>query len=419
MLKHLKKGLAYDDADLLRMPFTAKEVTKAVFQMGALKSPGPDGIPAIFYQKCWHLFKKDFTKAVLSTLNSGVVLREANRPCITLVPKCDNPEEVQDYKHISLCNVFMRVVTKCITNRLLKFMGLLVGPYQNAFISGRNITDNILLAHETIHKINSHKKASGQLLNEGKSGIIFSPNTKLGKVRTCLKVMNIRNNKGIGKYLGLPTEFQTSKKDVFKGLIDNVTKRISSWNGVFLSPARRLTLISSILSNISIYFLSVFKIPVNVTNKISSLLSHFWWSGCRSGKSLHWCSRTFTSLPKSKGGLGIRNIECLNQALLAKHAWRLGNMPNPKDEWLDMDFSFLKDLRVKDLCYNEGGWNEELIKLVSDEESVARILIIPLRAQTKDEVFWPFSKDGTYNVKSGYGVIFSSFFERKGCNNTP
>ncbi|XP_074288621.1 uncharacterized protein LOC141613777 [Silene latifolia] len=373
------------------MPFTAKEVRKAVFQMGPLKSPGPDGIPAIFYQKCWHLVKKDFTKAVLSTLNSGVVLRKANRTFITLVPKCDNPEEVQDYRPISLCNLFMRVVTKCIPNHLLKLMGLLVGPYQNAFLSGRNISDNILLAHEVIHKINSHKKgkhgnfpfkadmskaydrikwdflkadrrrsfghlkrilndycaASGHLPNEGKSGIIFSPNTKLRKVRFCLKVQNIRNNKGIGKYMGMSTEFQTSKNDVFKGLIDNVTKRISSWNGIFLSPAGRLTLISSVLSN---------------------LFTFYRFSKYRSEKSLHWRGRIFTSLLKSKWDLGIWNIECLNQAFLAKHAWRLGNMPNPKDEWLDTDFSFLKDMWVKDFYYNERGWNEELIKLVCDEK---------------------------------------------------
>ncbi|XP_074314266.1 putative mitochondrial protein AtMg00310 [Silene latifolia] len=106
-------------------------------------------------------------------------------------------------------------------------------------------------------------------------------------------------------------------------LIDNVMKRVSSWNGIFLSPAGRLILISSVLSNISNYFLSIFKIPVSVTSKINSLLSHFWWAGCKSGKSTHWCSRNFLSLPKSSGGLGMRNIECLNQALLAKQAWRI------------------------------------------------------------------------------------------------
>ncbi|KAK9756426.1 hypothetical protein RND81_01G096300 [Saponaria officinalis] len=46
------------DLFLLDKSFTAKEVRSAVFQLGPTKSPGPDGIPAIFYQKCWFFIKK-------------------------------------------------------------------------------------------------------------------------------------------------------------------------------------------------------------------------------------------------------------------------------------------------------------------------------------------------------------------------
>ncbi|XP_074262939.1 uncharacterized protein LOC141585787 [Silene latifolia] len=74
------------------------------------------------------------------------------------LPKCDNLEDVKDYRPISLCNVFMRIVTKCITNRLKKVMGYLVGEYQNAFLAGRSISDNIFLAHEAIHRVNAQNK---------------------------------------------------------------------------------------------------------------------------------------------------------------------------------------------------------------------------------------------------------------------
>ncbi|KAK9733812.1 hypothetical protein RND81_04G094000 [Saponaria officinalis] len=49
-----------DEGDLMRLnrPFVAQEEWSTVFQLGPLKSPGPDGIPAIFYQKCWHFIKK-------------------------------------------------------------------------------------------------------------------------------------------------------------------------------------------------------------------------------------------------------------------------------------------------------------------------------------------------------------------------
>ncbi|XP_074300848.1 uncharacterized protein LOC141632177 [Silene latifolia] len=531
------KRVSNDDADSLGKLFTTKEVRQAVFQMDPMKSPGPDSIPAIFYQRCWHLVKKDCMKAILSILNSGTVLKEMNRTFIALVPKCDSPEEVKDYRPISLCNVFMGIVTKCITNRMQKVMGYLVGDYQNAFLSGRSISDNILLAHEAIHKVKHKRGKFGKVAFKADMSKAFDrvkwdflqaillkfgfPERLVNLIMSCvstgirlcrgvtplthiffaddsvfffqnkctvlrsLKRLLVsycdasgQHNKGFGKYLGLPTEFQESKKDVFKGLMESVTKRISSWNGIFLYLAGRLTLISFVLSNLSIFFLSVFKIPVSVTKRINALLSHFWWAGSKSGKCLHWFSRTFTSIPKREGGLGVRNVDCLNQALLAKHAWRLmsnegllfclifrekimgtenqrwlyskkslswgtrsiihglkfimehigwklgldsnlnvwdkkwvnGGALEPKDCLLVASFMFSKDLRVKDICFNNGGWNEGLFNLLFAEESVNQILAIPLHeSQAQDEILWPFINSGKYTVKSGYGIIFNGF----------
>jgi len=45
--------------------FSEEEVQKALFQMHPLKSPGPDGYPAIFYQKNWSTVGRDVCKAVL------------------------------------------------------------------------------------------------------------------------------------------------------------------------------------------------------------------------------------------------------------------------------------------------------------------------------------------------------------------
>ncbi|XP_074287998.1 uncharacterized protein LOC141613158 [Silene latifolia] len=165
--------------------------------------------------------------------------------------------------------------------------------------------------------------ASGQIMNENKSGIIFSLSTTMRSVQEGLSVLHILQNRGIGRYLGIETDFGSSKKTIFNALIETVKQRISSWNGIFLSSAGRLTLISSVLSALSNYVLSVFKIPVSVTNKTNSLFSYFWWVGTRSRSSIHWCSKNFTSLPKSKGGLDIQNIKCMNQAILGKLAWKV------------------------------------------------------------------------------------------------
>ncbi|XP_074283574.1 uncharacterized protein LOC141608119 [Silene latifolia] len=164
---------------------------------------------------------------------------------------------------------------------------------------------------------------SGQQINNNKSAMNFSPNCALRTVTNCLKVFNISSGKEMGLYLGLPTEFGSSKREIFASIINKVCKRIFSWKNAFLSVAGRLTLICSVLSSLSIYSLSAFKMSVSVSSKIDSLISQFWWGGNQVGNGIHWCSKLFTHSSKINGGLGIRNVGCVNQSLLAKIGWKI------------------------------------------------------------------------------------------------
>ena len=51
--------LRAEENDILSAPFTKKEVLDAISQMKPNKAPGPDGFPAEFYRKCWHIIKDD------------------------------------------------------------------------------------------------------------------------------------------------------------------------------------------------------------------------------------------------------------------------------------------------------------------------------------------------------------------------
>ena len=98
----------------------------------------------------------DISQVVLSCLNSGSLLNSINHTFITLIPKVKNPERVYEFRTISLYNVIYKIVSKVIANRLKPFLNNIILETQSAFTTSRLITDNVLIAFESLH----HMKTS-------------------------------------------------------------------------------------------------------------------------------------------------------------------------------------------------------------------------------------------------------------------
>jgi hypothetical protein len=130
--------------------FSEKEISDALFQIGPLKAPGPDGFPARFFQRNWGTLKDKIIAAVQEFFRTGI-MQGANTTSIVLIPKVSNPCKLSEYRPISLCNVVYKVVSKCLVNRLRPLLDDIISPTQSAFVPGRMITDNALLAFECLH----------------------------------------------------------------------------------------------------------------------------------------------------------------------------------------------------------------------------------------------------------------------------
>ncbi|KAL6226651.1 hypothetical protein ACLB2K_000612 [Fragaria x ananassa] len=135
----------------LLVDITMDEVSEAVHQMGALKAPGPDGFPGLFYHKYWEIVR-DLVCLTSNEFFSGVAcLRDLNKTHIVLIPKVPNPEKTSHFRPISLCNNSYKILSKILANRLKRVLPTLISINQNAFVPGRLIQDNILVAHEAYH----------------------------------------------------------------------------------------------------------------------------------------------------------------------------------------------------------------------------------------------------------------------------
>lgn len=134
-------------------PFSAEEISNALFQIGLLKAPGPDGFPAPFFQWNWEILKDEVIKGVLGFFENGVLPEGINDTVIVMTPKGKDPQSLKDYRPISLCNVLYKVISKCLVNRLRPLLDEIIPETQSAFIPGRLITDNATIAFECFHKI--------------------------------------------------------------------------------------------------------------------------------------------------------------------------------------------------------------------------------------------------------------------------
>ncbi|KAA3469681.1 reverse transcriptase [Gossypium australe] len=153
-----------EDNAKLKAKFTTEEIWTALTEMGPTKAPGEDGLPAIFYQKCWSIIGKDVSHYCLQQLNNGMNVSSINKTNIVLIPKVSNPSNISQFRPISLCNVIYKLIAKVIANRLGVVIHKCIDPAQSAFVPGRLITDNVLLAYEILHTLKNKKAGKKGLM---------------------------------------------------------------------------------------------------------------------------------------------------------------------------------------------------------------------------------------------------------------
>ena len=114
-----------------------------------------DGFNGGFYRATWPIISTNLLEAINNVLRSGKLLNQVNHTILCLVPKIEVPATVNDFHPIALCNVFYKILSKILSNRIRPLMPKLIDHNQNAFIKGRKISDSILLAHELCHNLYS------------------------------------------------------------------------------------------------------------------------------------------------------------------------------------------------------------------------------------------------------------------------
>ncbi|GAU25945.1 hypothetical protein TSUD_16830 [Trifolium subterraneum] len=369
VLNLIQPRVTDDDNLVLTAPITKVEIQQALFQMHPDKSPGPDGFNPAFYQRFWEQCSDDIFNAASTWLERGYFPTSLNDTNICLIPKCVNPTSMKDLRPISLCNVLYKMISKVLANRLKCCLDKCVSQEQSAFVEGRSILDNALIATEVIHTLK--RKTKG----------------RRGELALKIDISKAYDKVDWGFLRGIMTRMRFT--DVW---VRWVMMCVSSVNYSVLMNSDRVGPISP-------------------------------GRGLRQGDPLSpylfiLVTECLTALIHQAVGRGdLHGVRICRGAPEVSHLlWRIGSGDNIRvmhDPWLRGSANRwvpspqpvgVYQLSVRDLLHeNYKAWNIVKVRNLFSRDVAEKILETPLVSSVReDKVVWEEERNECYSVKSGY-----------------
>jgi hypothetical protein len=106
---------------------------------------------------------QEVVEAVKNFFQSGRLLKQLNHTFIALIPKVEGAVSVNQFRPISLCNVIYKLISKILASRLKTMLPKFISPWQGAFVPGRLIQDNSIIAFEVINAMKNSKGKQGYM----------------------------------------------------------------------------------------------------------------------------------------------------------------------------------------------------------------------------------------------------------------
>ncbi|KAF9675131.1 hypothetical protein SADUNF_Sadunf09G0000200 [Salix dunnii] len=184
-----------------------------------------------------------------------------------------------------------------------------------------------------------YEQCSCQKVNSSKSGFILSARASLSRASVVGGALGFHRIRLPTKYLGMPLYRGPKKSFLWDDLISRIAARMEGWEAKVLLPGGCITILNSIFTSMPLYLLHVIVPPKSVMCRIERLFNKFLWSS-KGQKRIHWECWEDLCYPVEEGGLGMRRLQDLVNAMSLKLWWRFRTVNNLWSNFMNCKYGY-------------------------------------------------------------------------------